>query len=151
MKKKIKVSAIEVLKKNYLKVVLFAFITVFAAGMITKSFSKGSASDSESILEITDQTFEKEISKGVVLVDFWATWCRPCRIQGNVLSEVEKEFGGDVKFGKIDIDKNSMTAERFQIVSIPTIIIFKNGNLVKTFVGLQDKETIIAALKSVAS
>lgn len=138
----------DVLKRNYLKILLFSLIGVFAIVMITKSFSKGETESEGNIVEITDQSFDNEIAKGLVLVDFWATWCRPCRIQGEILKEVEKESQLNVKFKKMDIDKNPVTAEKFQIYSIPTLILFQNGTLVKTFVGIQEKELIISTLKS---
>ncbi len=98
---------------------------------------------SEVILD--DSNFESEVIKSdkVVLVDFFATWCGPCRMQGPIVEEIEKEIGDKAKIGKMDIDGNPVTAQKFGIMSIPTIIIFKGGQALKTLVGLQDKQTLL--------
>lgn len=107
--------------------------------------SPGSSSGGE-VLIISDQIFEKTISKGVVLIDFWATWCGPCRIQGPIIEEIAKEMKGNVTICKMDIDKNPSTPTRFKVEYIPTIIIFKDGKMIETFTGLTNKETILASL-----
>jgi len=92
----------------------------------------------------TDQNFEAEVIKSdkPVLVDFWAPWCGPCQMMGPIVSELAKEMGDRVKIGKLNVDENSGVAEKYQIMSIPTVIIFKGGNVVKQLVGVQSGETL---------
>jgi len=99
------------------------------------------------VMIISDQIFDKTISKGIIMVDFWATWCAPCRQQGPIVEEIATEMKGIVTVCKMDIDKNPSTPRRFQVEYIPTIIIFKDGKIVEKFVGLNNKETLIASLK----
>lgn len=93
---------------------------------------------------VTDKTFDSEVMKATmpVLVDFWAVWCGPCRMQNPILEEVEKEFGEKVKIAKLNVDENPQTASKFGIMSIPTLMLFKNGNVAKMMVGVQSKETL---------
>jgi thioredoxin 1 len=98
------------------------------------------------VLKLTESTFDTQINTGVVLVDFWATWCKPCRLQGPVIEEVSKEMTGKVTVGKLDIDESPSIANRYNVESIPTMIIFKDGKVVGQFVGVTDKEIIVSAL-----
>lgn len=90
----------------------------------------------------TDQDFKTEVleSKEPVIVDFWAPWCTPCRIVAPIVEELAKEYERKVKVGKMNVDENSQTAGQYGIMSIPSILIFKNGQPVKTMVGAQSKE-----------
>jgi len=96
------------------------------------------------IQAITDNSFESEVlrSPTPVLVDFWATWCGPCRALSPKLEELSGTYDGKVKFVKIDVDANPETAGRFGIRGIPTIIVFKNGQMVDQLVGNQPKDVI---------
>lgn len=98
----------------------------------------------------TDANFETEVLKSdqPVLVDFFATWCGPCRMQGPIVEEVAKETVGQAKVGKMDVDANPQTAEKYGIMSIPTIKIFKAGKETANLVGLQTKEALLKELKS---
>lgn len=95
-------------------------------------------------LVITDSNFQQEVaqSKMPVLVDFWAPWCGPCRIIGPIVEELAKEFAGKVKVGKLNVDENQQTAGEFGVMSIPTLLFFKDGQPVDSVVGAQSKETI---------
>lgn len=97
---------------------------------------------------ITEGTFEQEViqAEGNVLVDFWATWCGPCRRQAPVLDELSQE---GFQIGKVDVDENPGLAQRYGVMSIPTLILFKKGQEVKRFVGLQSKDTLKNALETV--
>lgn len=97
---------------------------------------------------VTDDTFESEILKhpGVVLVDFWAAWCGPCKIVGPVVEEIAQEMKDSVKVGKVDVDANPNRPQEFGIMSIPTLMIFKNGKMVDMFVGARPKEDIVGRL-----
>lgn len=94
---------------------------------------------------VTDQTFDEEIinAKGVSLVDFWAPWCGPCRILGPVVDELAKEYEGRANIVKLNVDENPQTAGRFGIQGIPTLLLFKDGELIDTLVGVQPKETLV--------
>jgi thioredoxin 1 len=91
---------------------------------------------------LNSQNFDEGISQGIVVVDFWATWCRPCLIQAPILDELSTEIGDGVKIAKLDVDKNKAVASKFRVRSIPTIIIFKNGQAVERLVGVQQKNTL---------
>ena len=94
-------------------------------------------------LELTDQSFDQEISKGVVLVDFWAPWCGPCKMQGPIVEDLSQDLKDKegVKVSKLNVDENQAKASQYQVMSIPTLKIFKDGQVVETMVGLQSKET----------
>lgn len=95
-------------------------------------------------MEFTDQNFEAEVIKSdkVALVDFWAPWCGPCQIMGPIIEELAKEMGDKFKIGKVNVDESSGVAAQFGIMSIPTIIIFKDGKPVKNLVGVQNIDTL---------
>ena len=97
-------------------------------------------------LTISDENFDETIKEGVVLVDFWAPWCPPCRTQGPIVERVAAAFKGKAKVGKLNVDDNKKTAARFGVRSIPTLIVFKDGEKVKQFVGLRQEAELKAAL-----
>ena len=98
------------------------------------------------VTKITNDNFEEEVlnAKEPVLVDFWATWCGPCMRQGPVVEELAEE---GYAVGKVDVDQNMALAQQFRVVSIPTLILFKDGAEVKRFVGLTSKEELKSALE----
>ena len=93
--------------------------------------------------------FEQAVNAGdeLVVVDFFATWCGPCRMMAPVIEELAEEYDGKVKIGKLDVDENSDIAARYGVMSIPTIILFKDGEIFSKSVGLQDKEVLENAIK----
>jgi len=100
-------------------------------------------------ISLADATFATQVlqAKKPVLVDFWAPWCGPCRMQGPIVEEVAKEMGESAVVGKLNVDENPATAGQYGIMSIPTILIFSEGKPVAQFVGVQSKETLVAELK----
>ena len=98
----------------------------------------------------TDSSFQKDIQKGVTLVDFHADWCGPCRMLAPVLEEVAGQVQGKASIGKVNIDTEQQVASQFQITSVPTMILFKDGNEVDRLVGLQDANAIKDFINSVS-
>ena len=94
------------------------------------------------IADVTDQNFVQETSEGLVLVDFWAPWCGPCKMIAPVLEELDSEIGDKVKIVKLNGDDNQETAGKFGIMSIPTLLLMKDGNVVDQVVGFQPKEAL---------
>ena len=100
--------------------------------------------------QFTDQNFQAEVldEKSVpVLVDFWAVWCTPCKVQGPIIDELAKEIGDKAKIGKVEVDENPAMAQKYNILSIPTLALFKNGELVWQGVGVHQKPAILEELK----
>lgn len=100
------------------------------------------------IIDLTKENFQAEITKSdkPVLVDFWAVWCGPCQMMAPILHELEAEMP-DVQIGKVNVDEQMDLARQFRVVSIPTLIIFKNGQEVQRMVGVTSKEELMDALK----
>lgn len=94
------------------------------------------------IVQGTDQNFSQEISEGLVLVDFWAAWCGPCKMIAPVLEELDADMDGKVKIVKVDVDANQGTASQYGIMSIPTLLLMKDGETVDKVVGFRPKEAL---------
>ncbi len=94
------------------------------------------------IVNATDQSFNNEVGSGLVLADFWAPWCGPCKMIAPVLEELDSEMSDKVKIVKVDVDENQETAGKFGVMSIPTLILFKDGEAVDKVVGFQPKEAL---------
>ncbi|WP_075620004.1 thioredoxin [Paenisporosarcina indica] len=95
------------------------------------------------IVHGTDQNFSSETTDGLVLVDFWAPWCGPCKMIAPVLEELDADMSGKVKIVKVDVDENQETASNFGIMSIPTLLLFKDGQQVDKVVGYNPKEALV--------
>ena len=146
-------------KKLIIEIVLFILvlitITIAYQYLINKNIEqsiqentlkKEKVEEKVEIMEIKNmQQFEQEVmnEKGIVFIDFYATWCSPCKIMNPIIQEIAKEHK-EVKFVKIDIDKNEEIAVKYNIMSIPTMFVMKNGKITKTFVGVTNKKSIIA-------
>lgn len=104
----------------------------------------------EHLMELTDDSFSEEIEQGegLAVVDFWAEWCGPCHAVTPVIESLAEEYAGQVKVGKVDVDANRKTTERFNVRSIPSILYFKDGELVETVVGVRSKGQLEELIKA---
>jgi len=102
-------------------------------------------------LAFTDSNFENEVlnSEVPVLVDFYADWCGPCKMMAPVIEELSAQYEGKAKIGKLDVDQNGVTAQKYRVMSIPTILLIKDGKVVETVVGAVPKQQLEAKIKSV--
>ena len=101
------------------------------------------------VIELNNDNFDKEISSGVTLVDFWAPWCGPCKLLGPVIDEIGQELEGKVKIAKLNVDNNQEIAIRYRVMSIPTIIIFKDGKPMSQTIGVVSKKAIKDKIEAV--
>jgi len=100
-------------------------------------------------LELTDGNMDEKVKKyETVVVDCWAPWCGPCRMVGPIIEELAKEMQGQIVFGKLNVDENQQTSMKYQIMAIPTLLVFKNGNLTDKLVGAHPKEELKKKLES---
>jgi thioredoxin 1 len=101
-------------------------------------------------VNVTDETFTAFLqSDKPVLVDFWATWCGPCKMMNPVLEEISRDYEDKLVVGKLDVDHNPATAQQYGIMSIPTLMLFKNGQVIKQIVGYRSKNDLVGQLSSV--
>src|SRR4030043_508491 len=107
--------------------------------------------EGKNLLAVTDETFQKEVleAEQPTLVDFWASWCGPCRIVGPIFEELSNEYSGKVKFAKVNVDENPKTPATFGVRSIPTLIMFKGGKAVDQIIGASPKSQLENIVKKV--
>ena len=100
-------------------------------------------------LNVTDDTFQKEVldSKGLTLIDFWAPWCGPCHMLTPIIDEISEEMGDKVKIGKMNVDENQQISMTYQVMSIPTVMLFKDGEPLQSFIGVQPKQVYMEAIE----
>ncbi|MFO7936223.1 MAG: thioredoxin [Kiritimatiellia bacterium] len=136
------------------KQLLAAVITAFAVVLTgCDKFSAGGAgetteSKSSLVVSLDDSSFDAAVSDGVVLVDFWATWCPPCRTQLPLVDDAAEQLAGKAEVAKVNVDNAKQTASRFGIRSIPTLIVLKDGKVVKKFVGVTSTEELVSAVNA---
>ncbi len=100
----------------------------------------------ENTVELTEKNFEKETKKGKWVIDFWASWCGPCKIMAPQFDAVAKELHGKVNFGKVNVDENYELANKFEVMSIPTTLLLENGEVVQASVGAMNKNQILETI-----
>jgi thioredoxin 1 len=123
-------------------------ILAYIVYMFFKNRSRMKKPPSENVKILTDENFSSTIKNGVSLVDFWAAWCGPCRVQGPIVDEIADEMSDKAKICKLDIDRHKKIAGQLGIQSIPTILIFKDGKMVQKLVGVKPKPILIKAINS---
>jgi thioredoxin 1 len=106
--------------------------------------------DHAKVLTLTDQNFQQQTKNKVVLVDFWASWCGPCRMMAPVLNDVASELNGNSHIGKVDIQQYQSLATKFKVRNIPTLILFKNGTEINRFVGIKSKDFLLKEIAKVS-
>lgn len=129
-------------------IIIGSFATLFLFGR-ARLKNIPSVANHNNILELTDKNFQFQIKDKLVLVDFWASWCAPCRMMAPVLNDVAGELNEDSLVGKVDVEANQALAQKFQVRSIPTLILFKNGKEVSRFVGVKSKEFLLQQIKGI--
>jgi len=102
-------------------------------------------------MQFNDENFESEVLKSdkVVLIDFWAPWCGPCQVMGPIIDDLAEELKDDFKIGKVNVDENQQISQKYNIMAIPALMIFKDGKVVKQMAGVQDKESLKISLENV--
>ncbi len=104
--------------------------------------------DNEKILTLSDSNFQHQIKNKVVLIDFWASWCAPCRMMAPILNEVAEELSGNARVGKVNIEHYQSLAKKYNVRNIPTMVLLKNGTEVKRFVGIKSKDFLLNQIQT---
>ncbi len=104
---------------------------------------------SEKVVVLSINNFDHQTRRGVTLVDFWATWCMPCKMMVPALNDVAEELNGKAKVAKVDVDQNQELAAKYKVRSIPTLVLLKDGKEIKRFVGVKDKNFLLKQIKEV--
>jgi thioredoxin 1 len=132
--------------------IIMCFSTVFLVGCPEKTPPPENDADAAAanVILLDQDNFDSELETGLVLVDFWATWCGPCKIQGPIVEKVAAQVQDTAKVAKLDVDAVPAIAQRFNIRSIPTLIIFKDGKNVQQFVGVTDADKLVSAIQSLS-
>lgn len=123
-------------------------IGVLSVGCARKAPPEQSSSSSSTVVALDESNFDRQVGSGVVLVDFWASWCGPCKVQGPIVEQVAGQVEGKATVTKVDVDAVPAVAQRFNIRSIPTLVVFKNGKPGRQFVGVTDAQTLVSAITS---
>ena len=129
--------------------VLITSFIIFRYIAMAKIKNTPLVADHANVLTLTEQNFTQQTKNKVVLVDFWATWCAPCRMMAPVLNDVASDLSGNSKVGKVNIEQFQSLAQKFKVRSIPTLILFKNGIEINRFVGIKSKEFLLKEIAKV--
>lgn len=129
--------------------ILIVSFIIFRYYAMAKIKNTPLVADHVKVLTLTDTNFQQKTKGKVVLVDFWASWCAPCRMMAPVLNDVASELNGNSQVGKVDIQQFQNLANQFKVRSIPTMILFKNGKEINRFVGIKSKEFLLKEIAKV--
>ena len=129
--------------------IILAFISLLYIIAKRKLNKMEAVADSEKIITLTDKNFATQSKNKIILVDFWASWCAPCRMMAPVLNDVANELDSNAFVGKVDVEANQALASKYKVRSIPTMILFKNGIEVNRFVGVKNKEFLLKQIQQI--
>lgn len=129
-------------------IVIFAAIVVYFV-LAYRRMKNMQVPTSEKVVVLSINNFDHQTRRGVTLVDFWATWCMPCKMMVPALNDVAEELNGKAKVAKVDVDQNQELAAKYKVRSIPTLVLLKDGKEVKRFVGVKDKNFLLKQIKEV--
>ena len=127
--------------------VLIAAFLILRVIAMAKIKNRPLVADHVKVLTLTDKNFQQQTKNKVVLVDFWATWCAPCRMMAPVLNEVAAGLSGNSHVGKVNIEQYQSLANKFKVRNIPTLILFKNSTEINRFVGIKSKDFLLQQIK----
>jgi thioredoxin 1 len=128
-------------------VALVVFLSIVYIMARVKMKNLPLVTDHEMILTLTDKNFQHQTKDRLVLVDFWASWCAPCRMMAPVLNDVASELNGSSHVGKVNIEQYQSLAQKFQVRNIPTMILFRNGREINRFVGVKSKDYLLQQIR----
>lgn len=130
--------------------IIIGILAVALVGWIAYSYRKlqkaPPAKDHPNVKNLTQNNFKQQAGGGLILVDFWAPWCGPCKVIAPVLNEIAEEQQGKLRIGKVNVDNQQPLAAKYKVRSIPTLVLFKNGKEVKRFVGLKTKKSLMSEI-----
>jgi thioredoxin 1 len=129
--------------------ILITAVFIFRSIAMKKIKNTPMVADHAKVLTLTEQNFQQQTKNKVVLVDFWASWCAPCRMMAPVLNDVASELKGNSHVGKVDIQQYQSLATKFKVRNIPTLILFKNGAEINRFVGIKSKDFLLKEIAKV--
>ena len=128
---------------------LFAVLGTYLYFAYKKIKNIPEAEKHASIREFTDVSFQEQVKKGVVLVDFWAAWCMPCKMMAPILNETAEEIGSSATIAKLDVESNPNSSRKYEVRNIPTLLLFKDGKVVNRFVGVKTKDFLVKEIRKV--
>jgi len=133
-------------------IIVLAILSIFGI-LFIRSYRKlnklSNVADHQNIKVLTSENFHSQIKTGVILVDFWAEWCMPCKMMAPILNDVAEELNGKASIGKLNIEQHNDIASQFGVSSIPTMIMFKNGKEIKRYVGAKPKDFLVKEIQKV--
>jgi thioredoxin 1 len=130
--------------------VVIVAVFIFRTVAMAKMKNTPMVADHAKVLTLTEQNFQQQTKNKVVLIDFWASWCAPCRMMAPVLNDVATELKGNSHVGKVDVQQYQSLANQFKVRSIPTLILLKNGTEINRFVGIKSKEFLLKEMAKVS-